>query len=285
MTGCFLRIKETMQSLAPMEQKVAEFILEYPEEVVAMSIDELAADCSTSTASVVRLSKSVGYSGFKELCRVLASDLANQSNVINYEDIRPGDSLDAIARNVCMSDMKAIESTLSLLDLDALGAAVDVLCGAPRIDFYGAGSSGLVAKDASNKFTRINKIVIAHVDPHEQILSATSLRPEDAAVLFSYSGETRDTIDTCGIVKTCGAKVISVTRYGKNSLSELADIRLFTSSAESMIRSGAMGSRIGQLSMVDILYTAVCSRLYDEVKPYLDKTRLASQRKHSRPKP
>jgi DNA-binding MurR/RpiR family transcriptional regulator len=45
-----------------------------------------------------------------------------------------------------------------------------------------------------------------------------------------------------------------------------------------------MGSRIGQLTMVDILYTAVCSRLYDQVKPYLDKTRLTSQRKHSRPR-
>jgi DNA-binding MurR/RpiR family transcriptional regulator len=284
MTGCCLRIKEAMQSLAPKEQKVAKFILDFPEEVVGMSIEELAADCSTSTASVVRLCKSVGYSGFKEFCRVLESDLANQGNAIVYEDVRPGDSLDAIARNVCMSDMKAIEGTLSLIDMTELGKVVDALCAAPRIDFYGVGTSGLVARDASNKFLRINKFIISHSDAHEQILSATSLRPGDVAVFFSYSGETRDTIETCGLVKATGATAVSVTRYGKNSLSELADFNLYTSSAESMIRSGAMGSRIGQLTMVDILYTAVSSRLYDQVKPYLDKTRLASQRKHSRPK-
>ncbi len=284
MTGCCLRIKEAMQSLAPKEQKVAEFILDFPEEVIGMSIDALADACSTSTASVVRLCKSVGYSGFKEFCRVLDSDLANQQNTIVYEEIRPGDSLEAIVSSVSKSDMKAIEGTLSLVDLDELGKAVDALCGATRIDFYGVGSSGLVAMDASNKFIRINKFVISHSDPHEQILSATSLRPKDVAVLFSYSGETRDTIETCEIVKSTGATVITVTRYGKNRLSELADIRLFTTSAESMIRSGAMGSRIGQLTMVDILYTAVSSRLYDQVKPYLDKTRLTSQRKRSRPK-
>ncbi|MCE1196224.1 SIS domain-containing protein [bacterium] len=158
------------------------------------------------------------------------------------------------------------------------------LCAAPRIDFYGAGTSGLVALDASNKFVRINKFTVAHADPHEQMLSATSLRPGDVAVLFSYSGETRDTIETCEIVKATGATVITVTRYGRNLLNEMADIKLSISSAESMIRSGAMGSRIGQLTMVDILYTAVCSRLYDQVKPYLDKTRLTSQRKHSRPR-
>ena len=284
MTGCCLRIKEAMQSLAPMEQKVAGFILDFPEEVVGMSIDELAASCSTSTASVVRLCKSVGYSGFKEFCRVLDSDLANQQSNIVYEEIHPGDSLEAIVSSVSKSDMKAIEGTLSLVDMTELGKAVDALCAAPRIDFYGVGTSGLVALDASNKFIRINKFTVAHADPHEQILSATSLRPGDAAVLFSYSGETRDTTETCEIVKATGATIITVTRYGKNQLNELADIRLFTSSAESMIRSGAMGSRIGQLTMVDILYTAVCSRLYGDVKPYLDKTRLTSQRKRSRPR-
>ncbi len=284
MTGCCLRIKEAMPSLAPKEQKVAGFILDFPDEVVGMSIDELASSCSASTAAVVRLCKSVGYSGYKEFCRVLSADLANQPNNIVYEEIHPGDSLDAIVNSVSMSDMKAIEGTLSLVDLEELGRAVDALCAAPRVDFYGAGSSGLVALDASNKFVRINKFTVAHADPHEQMLSATSLRPGDVAVLFSYSGETRDTIETCEIVKSTGATVITVTRYGRNLLNEMADIKLSISSAESMIRSGAMGSRIGQLTMVDILYTAVCSRLYDQVKPYLDKTRLTSQRKHSQPR-
>jgi DNA-binding MurR/RpiR family transcriptional regulator len=283
MTGCCLRVKEAMQTLAPKEQKVARYILDFPEEVTGMSIDELASACSTSTASVVRLCKSVGYSGFKEFCRVLGADLVSQPSRIVYEEIHPGDSLEAIVDSVSKSDMKAIEATLSLVDMDSLGRAVDVLCAAPRIDFYGVGTSGLVAMDASNKFLRINKLTISHADPHEQILSATSLKPGDAAVLFSYSGETRDTIETCEIVKSTGAAVVTVTRFGKNQLSEMADIRLFTSSAESMIRSGAMGSRIGQLTMVDILYTAVSSRLYDQVKPYLDRTRLTSQRKRARP--
>ena len=283
MTGSCLRIKEAMQSLAPKERRVAGFILDFPEEVIGMSIDELAAACSTSTASVVRLCKSVGYSGYKEFCRVLGADLEGQKSAIVYEEIHPGDSLEAIVSNVGKSDMKAIEATLSLIDLEQLGLAIDALCAATRVDFYGAGSSGLVAMDASNKFLRINKFTISHSDPHEQILSATSLRPGDVAVLFSYSGDTRDTIETCEIVKSTGATVVTVTRFGKNELSDMADIKLFTSSAESMIRSGAMGSRIGQLTMVDILYTAVSSRLYDQVKPYLDKTRLTSQRKHAKP--
>lgn len=283
MSGTYIRIKDSLNSLAPKEQAVAEFILEFPEEAINMSISELAESCSTSNASVVRLCKSIGYSGFKELSKILREELSQQSPIV-YEEIHPGDSLEAIVKNVSMSNMKAIESTYSLLDMQELERAVDAICKANRVDFYGVGSSGLVAKDASNKFIRINKITLSYSDPHEQILSATTLRPNDVAVLFSYSGETRDTLETADVVKSTGATLITVTKFGKSSLSEMADIRLFTSSSESMIRSGPMGSRIGQLTMVDIFYTAVSSRLYEQIRPYLDKTRYVAQRKHSRKK-
>ena len=284
MTGCRLRMKEAMDSLAPKEQRVASFILDFPEEVVSMSIEEVAIACQTSTASVVRLCKSIGYSGFKELLRILSADLTSQQDGIAYEDIRPGDSLDAIMRNICKSNMNAIEGTLSLMDPEQLDKAVAALCNASRIDFYGVGSSGLVAHDAHNKFLRINKFTISSSDPHEQVLSATSLRPGDVAVFFSYSGETRDTMETFEIARQSGATTVSVTRYGKNPLSEAANISLYISSSESMIRSGAMGSRISQMTMVDILYTAVSSRIYDKVKPNLDKKRLTSRRKRFRGK-
>lgn len=272
-------MKEVLASLSPMEQRVANFILEFPEEVTSLSIEEVAAACQTSAASVVRLSKSVGYSGFKELLRVLSADLSSQQKEIAYEDIRPGDDLEVILRNVCMSNMKAIESTLTLIDVGQLNAAVEALCQAKRIDFYGVGSSGLAAHDAHNKFLRINKFSLASSDPHEQVLSATSLQPGDVAVFFSYSGETRDTIETHEIAKNTGATTVCVTKYGKNTLAENGDISLYVSSSEAMIRSGAMGSRISQLTVVDTLYTAVSSRLYDQVKPYLDKTRFTSHRK------
>ncbi len=48
------------------------------------------------------------------------------------------------------------------------------------------------------------------------------------------------------------------------------------------MRSGAMSSRIGQLNIIDILYTAVTSCEYDKVKPYLDRTRIATSHKRVR---
>jgi DNA-binding MurR/RpiR family transcriptional regulator len=69
--------------------------------------------------------------------------------------------------------------------------------------------------------------------------------------------------------------VISLTKFGDNPVSELADITLYASSLEKSIRSGAMSSRISMLNIVDILYIGVASENYEESIEKLEKTRKA----------
>jgi DNA-binding MurR/RpiR family transcriptional regulator len=270
-----------MDTFSPKEQQVASFIINFPTNVAEMPIEELARSCNTSVSSVVRLCKSANYAGYKEFLRNLSIDLAmDQNKGVTYNDIRPGDSVESIARSVCASHIKSIENTLSVLEMGELERAVEILCTAQRIDFYGIGASGHAAMDAHNKFIRIGKISMSSDDPHQQILTASLLKKDDVAVLISYSGDTRDILELADIIKHTAATLISLTRYGKNELSRKADIRLYCSSSELPVRSGAMGSRIGSLTIIDVLYTAVTSSQYREVKGSLDKTQLASARKH-----
>ncbi|MDW7659081.1 MAG: MurR/RpiR family transcriptional regulator [Bacillota bacterium] len=283
MAGCMLRIQEMMSSLTNKEQQIASYILDYSGDVVRMSIDELASACNVSVSSVVRLCKTLGYSGYKELCRVLSMDLAlNQQDNITYTDVRPGDSIQNIIRSVSMNSVKAIENTMAVLDETELEKAVEAISRARRVDFYGVGTSGTVALDAHNKFLRINKISLASADPHLQVLAATTLSPEDVVVLISYTGETKDILETADVIIQTGATIISITRYGRNPLSDRANIRLCSSASETLIRSATMGSRIGQLSIIDMLYTAVVSRDYDIARTHIDKTRLITARKRIR---
>ena len=273
--GCRLRLKEMLPKLSPKEGQVAKFVLARPAEVVNMTIEQIAAQSHTSASAVVRLCKSMGYSGYKELCRMLSSDLAVSSNSISYESIHPGDSTDVIMKNICYSNMKAIENTMNVMDYEALDQAVQLLCKARRIDFYGVGNSALVALDAHNKFLRASMNCTASADYHVQLISACSLKKGDVAVMISYSGETYDMVRLASLVKKTGCKIITITTYAKNTLARFADVTLYTVSAETMIRSGAISSRIAQLTVIDALYTAVCSNMYDKVKASLDKTQMA----------
>ncbi len=278
--SCRLRMKEKLHALAPKEKRIAEFILQAPENVIHMSMEELAGHCSTSLSAIVRLAKSLGYSGFKEMIRMLSNELVleSQQDDLSYQEIRPGDPAREIFRNMCLSEIEAIQNTISVMDLDQFDKAVELLCRAKRIDFYGVGTSGLVAEDARNKFLRINKYVVSSPDPHTQWLTSSSLTEQDAAVLISYSGETNDMILLARQLREMKVPFITLTRTGKNALAGLGDIWLYSSSTESLIRSGAMTSRIGQMVVVDALYTAVCSRLYTTIKPNLDRTQKLSFR-------
>ncbi|WP_242987727.1 MurR/RpiR family transcriptional regulator [Anaerobacterium chartisolvens] len=277
-----MKIKESLSGLTKKEKLVAKYVLQFPHDVPKMSIQELAAASGTSPSSVVRLCKSLGYSGYKEFCRLLTADIsANRQDDIVYEDVRPGDSLPSIAKSVVMSNIRAIESSLQILNVDQLEQAVTAICQADRVDFYGVGTSCLVALDAHSKFLRINKHSNVSEDPHVQVLSAATLKKGDVAVIISYSGETRDVLIIADIIKKTSATIIAITKYGKNPLNTQADINLYTYSTENLIRSGAMSSRISQLTIIDILYTAVASNNYGSVKPHLDKSLFAAGRMRS----
>jgi DNA-binding MurR/RpiR family transcriptional regulator len=274
MTGILLKIKEISNDLNPTEKRIAEYILNNAEEVIHLSISVLAERSGTSQAAVVRFCKSIQYKGFKELKIDISSDIvvAQKEDEDKYTDIRAGDKLESIIENVCHNNKKSIEDTLSVLDYEQIKKAVNALHKAKRIDFYGVGASGIIALDAQQKFMRINKFSLAYTDPHLQVTAAANLKNGDVAVLLSYSGETNDIIETMRVAKMSGATVISITKYGKHTIGEGADIRLCLSSPETSMRSGAMGSRIAQLNVIDILFSAVASIEYSSIKAFLDKT-------------
>ncbi|MGW9018981.1 MurR/RpiR family transcriptional regulator [Priestia megaterium] len=274
MPGCLLKLKEEVKRLSDSEKKVANYILEYPKEVVGMPIGELATKCQGSKAAIIRMCQRLNYKGYREFGIDLASDLAFKEPINNkYTDIKPGDNLKVIMQNVFYNNQKSIEDTISVLEYKEVERAIQVLHKAQKITFFGAGASGLVATDVQHKFLRINKVAFSYPDYHIQAATTATLSEGDVAVVISDSGETRDTVAIANIAKDRGGTVVSITRYGSNTLSKVSDINLFFSSPETTIRSGAMGSRIAQLTILDILFSGVASLEYPEIEKYLDRTR------------
>lgn len=283
MSGSLLKIKEAINNLKPSERKIADYILSNTDEIIGLSISELADRSGTSEAAVVRLCKTLQFNGYRDFKIDITSDIASQrTEESKYTDIRAGDKLETIIENVCHNNKKSIEDTLEVLDYEEVSKAVNVLHKAKRIDFYGVGASGIIAMDGQQKFMRINKFCQAYIDPHLQVTAAANLQKGDAAVLISYSGQTKDIIDSMKVAKGSGATIIAITKYGKSILSEGADIKLYLSSPETSMRSGAMGSRIAQLNMIDIIFSGVASLEYNDIKKYLDRTHKVTELKKYR---
>ena len=68
-------IRSCYSEMFQAEKKVADYILKHPEEVVELNIAELAKRSETSDATVIRMCRHVGYSGFYQMKISLASEL------------------------------------------------------------------------------------------------------------------------------------------------------------------------------------------------------------------
>ncbi|WP_040948317.1 MurR/RpiR family transcriptional regulator [Gorillibacterium massiliense] len=270
MAGIMTMLREASGKLHPQERRAAQYILEHGMEAAGLGITELAQRAGVSTATVSRLCKTFHFSTFTDFKMKLSAELALQPSAQSYQDIVAGNPLEDIVSAMAANHIRSITDTTRLLDLKKLQQAVDVLAAANRIDIYGSATSGIVAEDFYQKLVRIGIHAASYSDSHLQITSASLLRPGDVALAISYSGETPETIDALRCAKENGATAISLTKFGANTLANLADIQLFTSTLEEGMRRGNMASRIAQLHVIDILFTGLVSSRFDEYVPRLE---------------
>ncbi|ASA20504.1 MurR/RpiR family transcriptional regulator [Paenibacillus donghaensis] len=267
--------------LSQMERKLAERILASPGEVVHMGITELAEQCGLSPATITRFCKALHFKGFPDFKMKLATEIAHsdapQDGSSSYQDIVAGNPLTVIVEAMQANHLASIRDTTSLLDIERLQSAVDLLCRARRVDLYGMATSSIVAQDFYQKLIRIGVNCTAFADSHMQITSASSLSEGDVAFAVSYSGETPETIDALTCAGAGGASTIALTSYGSSTLATLADIPLFSSSLEQGMRRGDMASRIAQLHIIDILFTGMVSTRFGDFIPKLEQSYLNVQ--------
>ena len=168
--------------------------------------------------------------------------------------------------------MNALTETYSLLDEENFVRAIDALHQARTIYFFGVGASLLTALKAMNKFLRIEPKVHCIQDSHMQAMVASTLTAEDVAVVFSYSGATKDTIHVAETAKKAGATIICLTRFVKSPLTSYSDITLLSGANEGPLQGGSTCAEISQLFLVDLLYTEYYRRYFDECSKNNKKT-------------
>ncbi len=278
MTDCLVKMNQLKDHLAPAERRAVLCFLENPANMQALPISEAATACGISKATLVRMCKSLGYKGYKDFSFAFSLGMAAGPDIV-YAELSPGDDVRTLMNKVARQNMDAIRDTMRLLNEKDIDKAAQALHHAQRVDFYGVGMSALVAQAAQMKFQRLCKDSQSSPDPHLQVVTAARLQPGDAALLFSYSGETKDTLQTLAAIKRAGATAISVTRLNANPLSRGADIALHIASSEMLVRSAAMASRMAMMHVIDILFSAVAVRGYAQYKPALDRTHLEGKYK------
>ncbi|MCI0690318.1 MAG: MurR/RpiR family transcriptional regulator [Sporichthyaceae bacterium] len=268
-SGILVRLRGAIPSLRPAEQRVAQAVLADPQGVAERPISELARLCNTSETTVLRFCRAIGLRGYPELRIALAREATLEATKAGGSrplggDISADDPLTEVVAKIGFSDSRAVAETTENLDLGALEQAIDAIVRAHRVDVYGAGASGVVAADLHQKLHRIGLLAFTWPDSHGALTSAALLRKRDVAIGISHTGSTVEVLEALRVADEHGATTIAITNFDPSPITELADIVLRTAARETTFRSGAMGSRIAQLTVIDCLFVGVAQRTYDE---------------------
>ncbi|SKC36838.1 MurR/RpiR family transcriptional regulator [Maledivibacter halophilus] len=270
-----LKINESKQNFTQTEVKLSEYILSNVQEISNLSVQNLAELSNTSPATVIRFCKKLGYSGFQDFKIDLIKYTTNKekSNLNVYEDITTKDNINQVMQKLSFQNIKVIEDTIKLLDGEAIQKAIDCIEQAERTYIYGVGASGLVAKDFQYKLMRIKKTVISYSDTHTQLALSANMEKGDVAIGISYSGRTLETYKAIEKANERGATTISITKYGKSPLSDIADINIYVAGGEQNIRVGAITSRIAQLTAIDVIFVGLAKNDFEKTAEYIRNTR------------
>ena len=274
MKNALLRLREACSSLSAAEQQIARYIIDNPEEAALLTVRELAQRTFTSPSSVVRVCRSVGFEGYKELRRALVAELAalGDSGRHAEAELSPDDSVREVVDKVTRKNIQSLTDSQRLLSPEVVEACAHLLDRSRCVLLFGLGSSLLVAHDTYLKLLRLDKPCVVNDDWHSQLLSARNATPADVGIAISYSGQTAEVIECMKALKANGVPTIAITRYSPSRVAELADYKLYIAANESLFRNGAMSSRIAQLNAVDILYTAYASLHYEDTLRALTRT-------------
>ena len=265
------RIEASFDELRKSERAVAQFVLAHPNEVLNISIAELAYRVGVSQPTVARFVNALGFTGFKEFKLRLAQSLASGVPYV-HRDVGPDDSLDEVAPKVFNRTIGALMSVRNQLDATRLERAVELITRAARMEFYGIGNSGIVATDAQHKFFRFGIPAVAYSDPHTQGMAATLLEEGDVVVAISASGRTPEIIRACELAREAGADVIAITASG-SPLARTATVLLAADVPEDPDVYAPMTSRIAHLALIDVLSVSVALASGPELIKRLERTK------------
>ena len=239
MNKTLINIKALYDEMGKSEKKIADWVMLHPNEILPISISELAEKSSSSEATIVRFSRRLGFTGFQDF-KISFANYSGADPVNPHID--KSDSCMDIFSKVSGDIYTSLEKTKKSIDKDALESASKAISAANKVVIFGLGNSASIALDAAHKFMRAGLNVYSYSDNHMQAIAASHLGKNDVAIGISHSGSSVDVVEALRTAQQNGAVTISISGVFKAPITNVSDINLITVADETKYSILALNS-------------------------------------------
>jgi RpiR family carbohydrate utilization transcriptional regulator len=269
-------IRTQLDSLSKSEKKVALAVLKNPDLAVAENITALAKSAQVSEPTVVRFCRALGYDGWHEFKLKLAQTLALALPDADQPPLQDDLAKDLVSK-ICSRSINTLLDLRNNLDSAAIERALNVLARANKIEFYGQGTSGIVAADAQHKFFRSGVPTVAYADPHIHNIAAALLSPGDAVVAISQRGNSTALLRSVQIARKTGADIIALAPSG-TPIAEEATVLVPIDLSFAIDPYTPISARLAHLVVIDILAVGLALKRGPEFRKKMQNAQKALQK-------
>ncbi|UXN57668.1 MurR/RpiR family transcriptional regulator [Phyllobacterium zundukense] len=242
------RLQEDIGSLPNALARITKYILENPEKVLHHSVAELGEFAGSGEASIVRLCRLIGFSGYRDFKLALAAEIG-----------RPGlpsavrENADSAAQKLHDTMVQNLAIAHGNSDREALKKVAAALAASRRIDLYGAGLSGLTAELLAYRLLRVGLTALAFRNSSMAHEVANGLGPGCVAIGLSISGLSVDTVQFLKGARSAGALTVAITNRARSPLGTAADFTLQASGLHDRPIGGTLTPVVGKIFVIESL--------------------------------
>jgi RpiR family carbohydrate utilization transcriptional regulator len=257
-THFVIRIQAALETgaLSRGERRFAQFVLDAPDEAMRSSLAKLAETVGVSEPTVLRCCRKLGCANLQDF-RIQMAGAEAIGMPATHVAISPGSPVSEIAAKVFDFSVSNLDNLRRQIDVAALQRAVELMAGARSLQFWGNGASGIVARDAQQKFPLFGIPCTAETDGHQILINALSLEASDVAVVFSNTGRNTTMQPSVAAARANGAAVILISSSVDTPLAKAASEVIKVPTLDNTDIFTPTISRIAALCIVDILSISV----------------------------
>ena len=222
----FETIRERYDDIFAAEKKVADFVLENPEEAVEYNVSELARASDVSDATAIRMCKHIGYQGYYQMRIQLSRDIGKLYSDQAEEEERDG--LDTVFdKFACKIQQLKVSN-----QADTFLKAASMLEACGRVHIIAVGNTTPIAMYLGFRLERMGVRADYNQVP-EYFMNHIDLAEEgDVVLAVTKSGGSRQIIQAVELAGEKRLPVIAVTGEKDSPVSRFAVCLLLSSSGE-----------------------------------------------------
>ncbi|WP_125764243.1 MurR/RpiR family transcriptional regulator [Companilactobacillus hulinensis] len=244
------------------EQRIADYILDNQMDMAEITVQNLAKRAYSSHSAVIRLTKKLGFTGFKDFRVAMVKEVQDNLHVVSNVNANfpftSSDSAFEIAKNMADLSIESIQKTADKLDKNVLEEVAKILIKANRIFLFGTGDSQIRARSFQNKFNKINRYPIVAGEYGEGSWHSLNLEEKDCGMFISYSGNNHQSIQYLNYLRNEGRNTILITGDANSEMAKLAKYVVEVPQTEyNFVKVGTFASQISFEYILDTLFAII----------------------------